>query len=593
MNKNTMATNIVEKAELREVQKETLEILYNAVLNSAGVFGSNTLINKEKIYPIYTKDGKRILENIKFAGPIQNGIVDELVQMVQYVVKEVGDGTTMTVLLSKAVFDNLLIHEANNTETPYEIIHQFQRAVELIKGEILSSGRECTLDDIYKICMVSTNGNEYISDIIAETYREYGLGVHINVEMTSDENIYKKGYNGVTISKGYVSPSYINSQNNMCVLNNASVYFFNDPINTEEMIGLFTRIIYDNIIIPIDEQKKCIPTLIMAPSISRDASALLDDLESIMHRFDNAITARPPLCIVTDLNQYIDDMKDIAMLCGAKVIGKYIDPEVQERAIEEGKAPIPDNVSTQFAGHAEMIEISGNSTVFANPYNMYEHDEQNPNVFKKDENGDFIYSGAYNALLSFLKNELQNLDDEPGEDVVSRKMLTRRIANISTEMVTLYIGGIAASDRESLKDSVDDAVLNCRSASNHGVGWGCGFSGLLATKKCLECETDSELKKFFEIILNAYTAVYKSICSTKYSLKNLESAFDLSICNGMPINLRTNKFDGLVLSSIKTDAVILEAISKVVTVMLSANQALVANPLNNPYRPDEEVSSLT
>ena len=67
-----------------------------------------------------------------------------------------------------------------------------------------------------------------------------------------------------------------------------------------------------------------------------------------------------------------------------------------------------------------------------------------------------------------------------------------------------------------------------------------------------------------------------------------ESAIIKSLDKGMPLNLATGEFDGKVLCSIETDVAILEAISKVIMVMFTANQALLESPMNNVYLNKED-----
>ena len=42
-------------------------------------------------------------------------------------------------------------------------------------------------------------------------------------------------------------------------------------------------------------------------------------------------------------------------------------------------------------------------------------------------------------------------------------------------MIDFLVGGITIADRNNLKASVEDAVLNCRSAAKYGVGYGANF----------------------------------------------------------------------------------------------------------------------
>ena len=66
----------------------------------------------------------------------------------------------------------------------------------------------------------------------------------------------------------------------------------------------------------------------------------------------------------------------------------------------------------------------------------------------------------------------------------------------------------------------------------------------------------------------------------KYDGENLAAN---GIVKGAPYNIRTKKYDGLVLSSIKSDQVILKAINKILSVVFLTNQFLVEGAEYNKY----------
>jgi len=594
MNRNTLYSNIVKKEELREVQGSVLKIASDAVMNTAGVKGSNTMILHQNLYPNYSKDGKRVLENIKFFGNIENNILDELSQIVTYVVSEVGDGTTSTVRMCYYIFNALLDLAKEYKWTDYDLIRSLTDAAETVADKVLHMGREVTVEDIYNICMISTNGNKEIATDVQRLYAAFGTDVFINVGVSNTADTIVKTYDGMTLEKGYASPAYINTKDGKCILRNPRIYIFNDPIDTEEMISLFTRIVYTNILEPMTAIQQgrnatYVPTLIITPSISRDAMSLLEELEVMLYSFDknDAAEAKPPIAIISQLNRYVDDVSDIAKLTGCRSINKYIDPTVQAKDIELGKAPTVENI-VEFYGTAESVEIDKLKTKIINPQMMYEKNEDGSLVI---EDGNPVFSSVYNGMVSFFEAQIQSAKDE-NEDDVSIKILRRRLANLKANMVDYLIGGISVSDREAAKDLAEDAILNCRSAAKDGVGYGCNFMGLLATKAVINDLDNANINtslltiKCLEVIEDAYTELIKELYGTCIHSGSVNAIFNESLENKMPINLKTLEFDGKVLSSIASDAVIIRAIAKVLSIMITANQALVLNPVDNPYRPD-------
>lgn len=603
--------NAVGKEASRIIHLKVLKTISDIVMQTAGPKGSTTMITKsDGTYPVFSKDGKKVAESINIFGTVENAILDQALQIVQEIVRRVGDGTTSTIRLMYYIFKGLMDLESRkdlNMNT-FDIIKEFQAAVACIIEHIGKQAKELTPEKVYDICMISSNGDEYLSTIIKELYEKYGKDVYIEIKSSPNENTITKTYDGLTINKGYASAAYINKPNGVCSLRNPRIYVFKDPIDTPEMIGFFTRIVYDNIITPyqnlqiirqiqsnpskytnasqefldnVENNSTMIPTAILCPFISRDVSTLLENLESILYGFDrddNTKAMKPPIVVVTQLSKYVDEMMDMSLLCGCKSINKYIDPTVQQKDIEAGMAPTVETV-TSFFGTADEIVVDKEKTKIINPDKMFEKDENGTYVL--DENNNTIHTNTYTSLVSFLKSQLSKAEEE-GDLPVEVHRLRRRLTGLQSCMVELYIGGISVTDRESTKDLADDAVRNCRSAAAKGYGRAANFEALLASKE-LDYTIEENLRPFNKIINEAYmnlaTELYESCMSTDTASIELEESLNVR----EPINLRTLKYDGRVITSIESDIAILECISKVLTIMFTTNQILIPNPIDNTY----------
>lgn len=569
-----LLSNIIPVENLRKVQINVLKNVSDAVMKTAGPYGSNTMIIRQKEFATYSKDGKKVLDNIKYYGPLEKSIVDDLSQLVSHVVKEVGDGTTSAIRMSYYIFKELL--EKQNTEwdgiPTYEIIQTFKKVTKDIQETIRLHGRETTIEDIYKICMISTNGNTEISKSIADIYEKYGLNVYIDLGTSNTPDHILKEYDGITLEKGYSSNAYINNKEGHCVLRNPRIYYFKDPINTDELSALFQCIVSQNIMQPLSKNdwSSMVPTVILCPSISRDVESLLTEIET--HMYSVPDLSRPPLLVISQLNRYVDELDDVCRLCGCKAIMKYIDPEIHKRDIEKGAAPSFDNI-LDWCGTAEIVDADSSKTKFINPAFMY----------RTDKNGERVESDIYKAMKTFLELELKS-SIENNESIVTTGKLKRRLATLNANMVQYLIGGISASDREADKDLAEDAVLNCRSAVSSGVGYGACYEGLVASKEVDERVKSTALEiAIATVIYNAYMELEKELYSTAMNKSLVEDAINTSLEKGMPMNLRTKEYDGSVLSSINTDITILDAISRIVTIMFTANQGLTGEPLENKY----------
>ena len=149
-------------------------------------------------------------------------------------------------------------------------------------------------------------------------------------------------------------------------------------------------------------------------------------------------------------------------------------------------------------------------------------------------------------------------------------------------MVDFLVGGITIADRNNLKAAVEDAVLNCKSAAENGVGYGANFMAFYAVEEEEYNLTDKE-QCIFDIIAKSYEKLIYRLYNSCSENINVREAMERSLKQEAPMNVRTGKIDASVKSSIKTDVAILKTISKILTLMYTCNQYLVQTPMHNKY----------
>ena len=177
---NTNLSNLVENKALKNVQLQTLEKINDVISKTAGPFGSYTMIMHQDRLTEYTKDGHKVLSNLKFFRPLEMAVHDELLGITEHVIKKVGDGTTTAVQLSYYIYKQLCENTDKWREqgiTPYQIISEFQGVVKELSDYIENDGKELDLEDIKQICLISTNGNEMVAEDISKIYEQFGKDV--------------------------------------------------------------------------------------------------------------------------------------------------------------------------------------------------------------------------------------------------------------------------------------------------------------------------------------------------------------------------------------------------------------------------------
>lgn len=588
-------SNIVPKNVLREVQLETIERIANALANSYGPSGSTTLIRKGDDVKgsgvtAYTKDGHSILGAIKFNKPIEMSILDDLKDITRNTVKTVGDGTTSAVILSYEIFralNEIISDHANFTEKA--VVAELQKVVKDITTIIENSKQKPTIDKIYQIALTSTDGNEEVANSIREIYEQFGLGVYIDVGISNTTNHMVKTYEGLTIDGGYFNPCFINrAKDAVSELQNPNIYIFEDPIDNNYTLNLCYKIVEQNLIAPLTKYNTLVQqgnqaeadavianelkaTAIITPTFGRDIRSQMDSIIDMMS--SSKIEQRAPLTIITGMTD-VDRLADLAAMTGAKTIKKYVDPEVQKSDVEKGIAPTLDNVATEFGGKAELLVADTKTTKVINPELM----------FVNDEEGKRVFSSEYNNLLASLEAQLAQLDTVK-ESATEVNVLRRRIQSLKCNMVDYLIGGVSYTDRDALKDAVEDAVLNCRSAAKEGIGYAANFEGLRAAYEV--AEVTSNLSPIREAVSNAVFKAYANTVARIYvdymAVEDIEQddLIKTLIERNKPIDVTGN--DREVLSSIKTDPTTLQAIVDIVGLMFKTNQFLCPIPDMNTY----------
>lgn len=581
-------SNIVPQDKLQEQTLGTLKIISDSLMTSFGPFGSATQIKKGDVLSKFTKDGHTILKNINFNGFIEMSIKEVLEDVTKHVVKEVGDGTTSAVVLSELIYRRLATKIEPNIKTdeanyhlnaaPAEIEKALIKVTDKIKEIILKNKREIkTYGDIMKIALISTNNNEEMSRLISEVYMNNGNDVYIDVKRSNTSDDYIKIFDGMTIGSGYADKAYINNDSEAtCEINNPRVYFFEDPIDTHQMINFLGKIITNNIVKPINEKSEIIPTVIVAPKVSNDASVVIDPLVKSMYNA-KANGFKIPFLMITN-TRHQDMIMDLANLCDAKTIRKFIDPTQEEAAQKTGDAPSEENVQDWY-GRCDAIVSDFNKSKFINPVLMY-------------KDGTTEFSDYYKTIIGNLQVQLDNAKKQ-GKDINFIGNLRRRIHSMSANMVDLYIGGDTPEERDNRFDLAEDAVLNCMSAAVNGYGYGSNLESCIALRKLNDTFSDKLEREIYLIIFNSYLDLLAKLYSTRTgtSVDCFENASDEvklliegALNNKIPFDVRKGQYSEDVISSIMSDITVLKIVAKVVGMLVTTKQYLCPTPQHNIYK---------
>lgn len=584
-----LKTNVVESDQFHATQSKTLNMLKDALINSFGPMGSNTMIIKENKYNRYTKDGYSILQEIQCANVIEMFTVKDIVEITRNIVTTVGDGTTSAIILSALIFDACYSRSGLKKYPPVMVANMIKRVANEMSEIILSKKKETTPEDIYNIALISTNGNEDIANRLKVIYEKYGNDVFIDVAASTTKETLIKEYDGMTLETGFADPCFVNNTKGTCYLRKPRIYAFYDPIDTIEMQSFLLEILDKNIVTPgRDPKASYVPTVIMAPRIGSDVNAILEQFMNQLTKTE--VPVRPPVLIITNILD-IDRYTDIVKLSGARFIRKYLDPKMQAEDIKNDLAPTLSNITTWAAGSADVVEADTVSTKFINPQLF----------FDLDDDGNRIYSAEYNSYITWLEQKLdESMRDQANANVTGT--LKRRINALKANMVEYLVGGISPTDRDAERDLVEDAVLNCRSAAKNGYGRAANIEGAIAALELFRESVKAEPEEgkdeisdeqslyinICDIIQCAYEELLEALVASAGFDKDaneeeITNITETIIYDGIPYNVKTKEYDEKVISSIQSDVMIIQSIAKILSIMITANQCIVPNPMLNLY----------
>ena len=211
---------------------EGVNLIGRAVSTTFGPNGKNVIIkNRGGIH--ITKDGATVARYVNHENPIIEMGIEVVRQIATKTAKDVGDGTSTSVILAQAIINEL----KDNNDHPIQIQRDLEEDtrkvidyLESIKKEIIS------YDDLVKVATLSANNDESLGKLIAEAYQKVGKEGVVNFEESNDITDSIVYTTGMQLDSGYSSPYFINSDNNTSELENVYIAIINEKLTELKQI---------------------------------------------------------------------------------------------------------------------------------------------------------------------------------------------------------------------------------------------------------------------------------------------------------------------------------------------------------------------
>lgn len=399
-----------------------VDVLANAVKVTLGPKGRNVVLDKSFGAPTITKDGVSVAKEIELEDKFENMGAQLVKEVASRTSDDAGDGTTTATVLAQAI---LLegIKTVIAGMNPMDLKRGIDKAVVAAVSELKNISKPCKDHKaIAQVGTISANSDKSVGDIIAEAMDKVGKEGVITVEDGSGLENALEVVEGMQFDRGYLSPYFINNQQNMSTeLESPYVLLVDKKIsNIRELIPLLEGV-----------AKSGHPLLVVAEDIEGEALATLV-VNNIRGVVKVAAVKAPGF---GDRRKAM--LQDIAILTGGKVISEEVGLSLE-------------SVSLNDLGSAKRIVVTKDDTT--------------------------IIDGSGGA--DDIKNRVEQIrkEIENSSSDYDKEKLQERLAKLAGGVAVIKVGAATEVEMKEKKARVEDALHATRAAVEEGVVPGGGVA---------------------------------------------------------------------------------------------------------------------
>ena len=437
-----------------------VNVLANAVKVTLGPKGRNVVLDKAFGAPTVTKDGVSVAKEIELEDKFEN-MGAQMVKEVSSQTSDVaGDGTTTATVLAQAIVREGM-KSVSAGMNPMDLKRGIDKAVIAAVKELQAISKPCAdTKAIAQVGTISANSDSSIGDIIAEAMDKVGKEGVITVEEgTSLENELDI-VEGMQFDRGYLSPYFINNQENMSAeLEDPYILLFDKKIsNIRDLLPILEGV-----------AKASRPLLIVAEDVEGEALATL---------VVNSMRGIVKVCAVKapgfgDRRKSM--LEDLAVLTGATVIAEEVGLSLEKATLDD-------------LGSAKRISVSKENTTIVDGAGQ---------------------SKDISARVAQVRNQIADATSE-----YDREKLQERVAKLAGGVAVIKVGAATEVEMKEKKARVEDALHSTRAAVEEGVVPGGGVALIRACFAIKELKADNHDQEIgIQIALRAMEDPLRQIVS--------------------------------------------------------------------------------
>ena len=425
-----MAKTIKFNTDARDLLKQGVDQLANAVKVTLGPKGRNVVIEKKFGAPQITKDGVTVAKEIELEDKFENTGAQLVKSVASKTGDDAGDGTTTATILTQAIVNEGLKNVtagANPMDLKRGIDKAVNKVVEYIKANAEVVGDN--YDKIEQVATVSANNDPEIGKLLADAMRKVSKDGVITIEESKTRDTSIGVVEGMQFDRGYLSGYFVTDTDKMeCVMDDPYILIYDKKIsNLKEFLPVLQ---------PAAESGR--PLLVIAEDVDSEALTTL-----VVNRLRGGLK----ICAVKapgfgDRRKAM--LEDIAVLTGGVVISEDKGLKLEQATLE-------------MLGTARKVTISKDNTTIVNGAGEKENIQ---------------------ARVAQIKNEIENTTSS-----YDKEKLQERLAKLAGGVAVLYVGANSEVEMKEKKDRVDDALCATRAAMEEGVVVGGGTTYIRAQQE--------------------------------------------------------------------------------------------------------------
>ena len=529
-----MSKEIKYNVEARELLKEGVDALCNAVKVTLGPKGRNVIIDKKFGAPQVTKDGVTVAKEVELEDTFANMGAQMVREVASKTNDDAGDGTTTATVLAQSLISvgiKNVTAGANPMDLTRGIDTAVEKVVESLKAQSQVVGSD--FDKIEQVATISANNDRKIGKLIAEAMAKVNNEGVITVEEAKGTETHVDVVEGMQFDRGYISAYFITDTEKMeAQLDKPYILITDKKVSTmKEIMGILE---------PVAQSGRSL--LIIAEDVDGEALSAL-----VVNKLRG--TLKIAACKAPGFGDRRKEiLEDIATLTGATVISTDKGMKIEDAGLEA-------------LGTAEKVTLNKENTTIVDGAGSKE---------------------AIAARVQQIRASIENASSD-----YDREKLQERLAKLAGGVAVLYVGAATEVEMKEKKDRVDDALAATRAAVEEGIvpGGGVAYIRAVNSLEGMKGENDDQTTGI-QIVKRAIEEPLRQIVANAggegsvvvNKVKEGEGAFGY--------NARDDRYEDMLAAGIidptKVSRVALENAASIASMFLTTECVLAEKKEDNP-----------